>query len=515
MKYDKEMDGNPNKIKLFPTGVGTVTITATSNSNEAVKKDCVITISNSKPATPVEAVVLNHTSLSMQVGGTETLSATVKPGSVNQAVTWSKAGDVDAIIFDSTSGEIAAKKAGSVTITATSVADTTKSGSCSIVISEESGEKLSGLTIAPYTMTLKYGGPDGEFTYERQPASSTEKIVWTSAPENMVEISDLGGSPGKVRIKVVNIPPDPSNPDVTITASSIRGDVLMKCRVKIDDGSVRVRSLTLDTHNKTIVVGETFKLEYNLDPSTATVKTVSWISKPSEIASVDDEGNVQGLKAGTALISVISDDISKASDCCTVKVVNEYIPLNSISIKEAVRDTVTVYLGERLQLHPIFNPDDATDKDVIWTTGYSSGVKIEDKTNGIIHALQLGGSTVTVSSVADPSIYANVVVNVVSNQVQWLGLDKTACSVKVNETVRIKAMIYPEDATDSTVKWNSSDPSTATVDNSGNVKGIKPGEVTITAKSASNNEISASCTVKVLPAEVSGGGSENVGFDVL
>ncbi len=83
-------------------------------------------------------------------------------------------------------------------------------------------------------------------------------------------------------------------------------------------------------------------------------------------------------------------------------------------------------------------------------------------------------------------------------------LDQTSASIKVGENVTFKATVTPDNATDKTVTWRSSDESIATVDANGKVTALKAGEVTITATCGDQ---SASATVTVTAAEESGCGS--------
>ena len=60
--------------------------------------------------------------------------------------------------------------------------------------------------------------------------------------------------------------------------------------------------------------------------------------------------------------------------------------------------------------------------------------------------------------------------------------------------VTLTVIVLPEDATDKTVTWTSSNPAVATVDDNGTVHAVAPGEATITATAGDNT---ATCAVKV------------------
>lgn len=84
--------------------------------------------------------------------------------------------------------------------------------------------------------------------------------------------------------------------------------------------------------------------------------------------------------------------------------------------------------------------------------------------------------------------------NVEFIDVQSVSLDKTAASVAVNETLALKATVAPDNASNKTVTWTSSDDTVARVSTSGVVTGRKAGSATITARAGSRT---ATCTVTV------------------
>ncbi len=75
-------------------------------------------------------------------------------------------------------------------------------------------------------------------------------------------------------------------------------------------------------------------------------------------------------------------------------------------------------------------------------------------------------------------------------------LDKTEATLKVGDSLTLKATVVPDDTTDKTVVWSSSDPSVAKVDENGKVTAVAAGKATITATVGG---VSATCEVEVTP----------------
>jgi hypothetical protein len=109
-----------------PTAAGSYTVTATSVADPTKTASATVTVTTQPPAV---AVTINPTSTSIQVGRTQQFVATVS-GSTNTAVNWSASGGTV-----SASGLYTAPAtAGTYTVTAKSVADTTKSASATVTV---------------------------------------------------------------------------------------------------------------------------------------------------------------------------------------------------------------------------------------------------------------------------------------------------------------------------------------------------------------------------------------------
>lgn len=86
--------------------------------------------------------------------------------------------------------------------------------------------------------------------------------------------------------------------------------------------------------------------------------------------------------------------------------------------------------------------------------------------------------------------------------VSGISLDQTTLSIVAGETGTLKVSVAPEDATDKSVTWTTSEPTIATVSNTGVVTAIKAGSATITVTSVADNTKEATCEVTITAAPI-------------
>ena len=111
-----------------------------------------------------------------------------------------------------------------------------------------------------------------------------------------------------------------------------------------------------------------------------------------------------------------------------------------------------------------------------------------------------GTSTFTVKAInngGSDSKQLSIIIKAQTNiPVTGVSLNKASTTLTVGDTETLTATVAPEDATNKAVTWSSNDSTVATVDESGKVTAIAPGEATITVTTADGNH-AATCTVIV------------------
>ena len=154
--------------------------------------------------------------------------------------------------------------------------------------------------------------------------------------------------------------------------------------------------------------------------------------------------------------------------------------------------SVTLKVGETKEIIATITPANADNQNVSWSTSNSSVATV---TNGLITAVSAGEATITATT-ADGGKTATCAVTVTAVYVPVTGItiDQGATAeVEEGKTITLTATVQPDNATDKTVTWSSSNDAIATVVN-GVVTGVTPGEAVITAKAGDKT---ATCTVTV------------------
>ena len=151
---------------------------------------------------------------------------------------------------------------------------------------------------------------------------------------------------------------------------------------------------------------------------------------------------------------------------------------------------ISILKGDSINLVVLVKPSELANSKFTWKSSNTKVVAVDN--NGKITGIGLGTATITVTSANGKKATITVTVTNESIPVESITLSPSSATIKVGSTTQISAGIKPENATSRELVWTSSDNSIATVDSNGVVKGIKPGTVTITAKTKDGKVVSTS-----------------------
>ena len=155
---------------------------------------------------------------------------------------------------------------------------------------------VTGVTVAPTTGSVAVG-ETLNLTATVAPSDATVKTVtWTSSDESVAIVSDAGVVTGV------------SEGNATITVTTTDGGFTASCAVVVSAATVAVTGVSVSPTTDSISVGEDLTLTATIAPANATNQNVTWSSSSDAIATVTSAGVVTGVSAGTATITVTTED---------------------------------------------------------------------------------------------------------------------------------------------------------------------------------------------------------------
>ena len=452
---------------------GNTTITATSNDGG---KTASCEVSVAKRIIHVESVTLSGET-SVTAGDTVTFTYTITPSDATvQDVKWSSSDE--SVIKVDADGTAVVLKNGVATITVTTV-DGEKTASAKILASPL---LVSSLSLDVTSLTLA-AGEEGKLVATVAPENATNKeLSWKSLTTSVATVDAEGNvkavKPGTAKIRVS-----------TTDGSKLNAE----CEVTVTKAKVAVTGVSLDNTLLLISVGESRKLSATVKPSGATNKEVSWTSNNESVATVDSNGNVKGLKEGSATITVTTKDGSKTATCkVTVSKPVSTIAVTGVSLNKT---SLSLTVGESQSLSATVSPSNASDKSVSWKSSDTSVATVDG--SGNVKAVKAGTATITVTT-KDGSKTATCKVTVTAAApTVSIVLDQTSITIATGSTYKLNATVHG-DVSNKNVIWSTNSPSYVMVDKAtGVVTAVKAGSATIRATSEANSKVYKQCEVTV------------------
>ena len=276
-------------------------------------------------------------------------------------------------------------------------------------------KEVTGISLNATLLTLKPNGT-GLLSVIFTPEGATSELVWSSSDEEIVTVKD-----GELKAL--------KKGEVIITVTTKDGKYKATCKVKVEDNVISVTSVSI-SGKKEVNVGESIKLTASIKPKDATNKEVTWTSSDSTIATIDKNGNVKGIKSGKVTITVTTVDGEKKA---------------SISIEVKEKKTETTPSNPSTPSTPSTTPEDKPSTPTNPSTGNTPSTGEQETPKVAVDNVVISG----------------------------------AKEVYVDESIKLTTNITPSNATDKTLKWESSNPNIATVNSDGTVIGKSHGTVKI------------------------------------
>ena len=393
------------KVTAKKAGQATVTITGANG----IKATVTVNVSE----IPVNEVVLSAQDEIIEAGAKKAITAILKPENNtddNQGVTWTTSDEKIAKVIvdneDSHKATIEGVAAGSAVITATA-ANGTKA-ECTVKVPKH----ITSITLPGAVELTRGASTTLNVTIAPADTDDDTEVTWKSSDSDVVKVDEKTGMVYAVKAGKADVTattkavdnatskPFTATTTVTVKENNMTDEIGKKLAFdEFDDLLIGQK----DNANNYFNLSDLIK-ENNITDNI----NVEFASSDKAVATIDNDGNVFGLKAGkttiTATVTAIAGDGSKNVYTAEGELTVKAIPLNSIAFDKVIKE---MKLGATDTLSIIYNPQNTTDtKDVTWISSNPSVISVE---NGKLTANAVGTSDIT-AKVGDKTVTCTITV---------------------------------------------------------------------------------------------------------
>ena len=226
-----------------------------------------------------------------------------------------------------------------------------------------------------------------------KPENATNKtLTYSSDPEDIASV-DTNGLISAKKVGTASVTIHTAN-NITKTIS-----------VTVTSAYINVESIAVASgdENVSVVKGGTHKLSATVKPENATNKTLTYSSDPEDIASVDTNGLISAKKVGTASVTIhAANNITKT---ISVTVTEAEVPVTDIEFDPPLpAGPLELTIGQEYKFGAKAMPDNATNKNLKFTTSDSSTAWLCGDGNSSVKGEKEGTATVTIESESNPGV---------------------------------------------------------------------------------------------------------------
>lgn len=399
---------------------------------------------------PLKSISFNGVAdeATINLGATETLTVVYNPEDTtdDKTVTWNST-NTNAVTVDN--GVVTAVGEGSSTVTAT-VGEKVATINYTVRI------PLESITINGDETLSKNEEKTLTVTYNPTNTTDNKTVDWESSNPEIVSIDSTGKITGKKC----------GTAKITATVGNVKAEKEVKVVVPIESVSL--------SGDDSILKGETKRLTATINPEDTTDdKTITWSSDDENVLFVDQNGQIRGIKEGTANVKAVV-----AGKETTKQITVNEIHINSIAIDGD--QEFEMIKNQTKNLSVTINPENTTDdKGVVWKTNNEEVARVDN--DGKVTALKEGEATITATVGTNET---SVKINVKEIHINSVVINELDDEFTRGDEFKFSATYTPENTTDEnkTVEWSSSNTDVGTIDQEGNFVALKEGTTKITAK---------------------------------
>ena len=295
-----------------------------------------------------------------------------------------------------------------------------------------------------------------------------EAVTWTSSDPAVAEVSRYGNVRGRAVGSAV------------ITASTPSG-ASASCNVTVE---IAARSVSVRAEADTLFTGLSgTQVTATISPADTTNKTITWSSSNPAVATVDENGYVTPVGVGSVRITATAASGAKQKVRLHVRVPTSGITLNETEL--------TAFAGKSVRLRAAVAPSNAYIRRVTWTSSNPDVATVNS--DGRVNPRAEGTAVIIATAAQGQTALCTVHVQVGARTLD-LRADTNTIFTGMGG-VQIAATVGPDNTTDKSVTWSSSNANIAAVDANGFVTPVSSGSARVTAETS--NGIKKSLTIYV------------------
>ncbi|MDE5770710.1 MAG: D-alanyl-D-alanine carboxypeptidase family protein [Ruminococcus sp.] len=391
---------NPNTTTTTTTATTTATTTSssvqTTQTTVSTTTTTVTTTSTTVSAvSKISEIKLTKYNINIAVGENDISYVTMLPETVpNKDEIWTSSDEKIAVVDKW--GNVTGVSAGTCTVTVTSVDNPEVKADIKVTVSDPN--KISEIKLSKTEMNIAVGKGDISYVTMLPESVSDKREIWTSSDEKIAVVDDEG--------YVVGV----SAGTCTVTVTSANNpNVKAEIKVTVSDPN-KISEIKLSKTEMNIAVGKSDISYVIMLPESVSDKREIWTSSDEKIAVVDEWGNVTGVSAGTCTVTVTSANNPNVKADIKVTVSST----DKISEIKLSKTEMNIAVGKSDISYVTMLPETVPNKDEVWTSS-DEKIAMVDKW-GNVTGISEGACTVTVTSVDNPNVKAEIKVTVSEGQ---------------------------------------------------------------------------------------------------
>lgn len=251
------------------------------------------------------------------------------------------------------------------------------------------------------------------------------------------------------------------------------------------DEAIAISSITVeetpynaDVQTICLLTNQELQLNTIVSPAEGvTFPEITWTSSDESVVKVSETGKLSAVKVGTSIVRVtpaIGFGPAAATPSITVRVLNQYVYMNNVSITGAPEPADSIDVGTTLELGAAFTTESGEPATFIrykWTSSNPQVATIDE--NGVVTGIGQGTTIITCQAddqnpAQQPSTSVEIrVKTVIPIETLEIINDPELAMLGYGQVYQIRFNVTPADATVSTIKWESDNEAAVSVDRTG------------------------------------------------